>query len=105
MYGSTHAAAQEARHLLLEDHGIATSYLRIRALPANGTIHEFLDRYDSVYLVEQNRDAQMAGILKAEYPEVTAKIGSILHYDGLPIDAEWIVGEVAARQVEKASAS
>jgi len=104
-YGSTHPAAQEARHILFEEHGVSTSYLRIRALPANGEIRKFADKYDSVYLVEQNRDAQMAGIMKAEYPEIAAKIGSILHYDGMPIDAEWIVGEIAAREAQKASES
>lgn len=104
-YGSTDAAVQEARHLLLEDHGISTSYLRIRALPANGKVREFMDRYDCLYLVEQNRDAQMAGILKSEQPEAAAKIRSVLHYDGMPIDAEMIAGEIAANQSEKTSES
>ncbi len=100
-YGSSHPAIEEARHLLLDDQDIATSYLRIRALPCKGEIRDFIDRYDSIYLVEQNRDAQMAGILSAEFPDVAAKIQSILHYDGMPIDAEFIVGEIATRQAER----
>ena len=102
-YGSSDSAVKEARHLLLEDHDIATSYLRIRALPFSGPVQEFISRYDSIYLVEQNRDAQMAGILKAEFPDVAAKIGSILHYDGLPINAESIVRHIAAHQAERIS--
>lgn len=104
-YGSTDAAVQEARHLLLKNRGISTSYLRIRALPANGKVREFMDRYDCLYLVEQNRDAQMAGILKAEHPEAAAKIRSLLHYDGLPIDAEMIAGEITVHQDQKSSKS
>ena len=100
-YGSSDAAVQEARHLLAEGHGISTNYLRIRALPASEEVREFMDCCGCLYLVEQNRDAQMAGILKAEYPEAAARIRSILHYDGMPIDAEMIAGEITAHQAEK----
>lgn len=102
-YGSSDLAVQEARHLLLKNHGIDSAYLRIRALPPDESIHTFIDRYDSVYLVEQNRDAQMAGILRSEYPEVAGKMKSLLRYDGLPLDAETIVGEIATRRAEEMS--
>ena len=75
--------------------------MRIRALPCKGEVRDFINRYDSIYLVEQNRDAQMAGILMAEFPDIATKIRSVLHYDGLPIDAVSIVGEIAAHQAER----
>ncbi len=94
-YGSSDPAVAEARHILDVLHETPTSYLRIRALPANPAIRDFIARYDRIYLVEQNRDAQMAGILKVEYPELAAKIKSVLHYNGLPIDAQMIVDGIA----------
>jgi len=97
-YGSSDPAVAEARHVLAMKHETPTSYLRIRALPANPAIREFIAKYDRIYLVEQNRDAQMAAILKAEYPELAAKIKSILHYNGMPIDAQSIVDGVAAER-------
>ncbi len=96
-FGSTDLAMPEARHVLADRHDVATSYLRIRALPLHPGIRDFIERYDEIYLVEQNRDAQMAGILKAEFPEVADKIQSILHYNGLPIDALTIVHGVLTK--------
>ncbi len=90
-YGSSDLAVAEARHILSMRHETPAAYLRIRALPAQAAIGDFLKTYDRIYLVEQNRDAQMAAILKAEFPETAAKIRSVLHYSGLPIDALSIV--------------
>jgi 2-oxoglutarate ferredoxin oxidoreductase subunit alpha len=100
-YGSSDMAVGEARHILGVRHETPTSYLRIRALPTNPVLRDFIARYDRIYLVEQNRDAQMAGILKVEYPELAAKIKSILHYNGLPIDAQTIVDGVAGHAERK----
>jgi len=94
-YGSSDIAVAEARHILGVRHETPTSYMRVRALPAHPSIREFIGRYDKIYLVEQNRDAQMAGILKVEFPEFAAKIKSVLHYNGMPIDAQCIVDGIA----------
>ena len=93
-YGSSDIAVAEARHVLSMRHETPTAYLRIRALPAHRSIADFIKKYDRIYLVEQNRDAQMAGILKVEFPEHAAKIRSVLHYSGLPIDAQTVVDGV-----------
>ena len=90
-YGSSDAAIAEARHILSVRHETPTSYLRIRALPAHESIRDFIKKHDRVYLVEQNRDAQMASVLKVDFPEYAAKIQSVLHYNGLPIDALSII--------------
>jgi 2-oxoglutarate ferredoxin oxidoreductase subunit alpha len=90
-FGSSDLAVAEARNILSMRHETPTAYLRIRALPAHAGIGDFLKKHERIYLVEQNRDAQMATILKAEFPESATKITSILHYTGLPIDALSIV--------------
>ena len=65
-----------------------TGYLRLRAYPFTPELDEFIDRYARIYLVEQNRDAQMLGLMRLD---VHARAGredaSVLHYSGLPIDA------------------
>jgi 2-oxoglutarate ferredoxin oxidoreductase subunit alpha len=96
-YGSSDLAVQEARHILRDEHNINTDYLRIRALPVNSDVSKYIMRHDKTYLIEQNRDGQMAAILRAEYPALATKIDSILHYNGIPIDALSIVDSVLAK--------
>jgi 2-oxoglutarate ferredoxin oxidoreductase subunit alpha len=93
-YGSSDPAIAEARHILRARHGVGTDYLRVRALPAAGAVRDFIAARDRVYLVEQNRDAQMACILRAEFPELARRIHSVLHYNGLPLDAHTVVNAV-----------
>lgn len=93
-YGSTDAAVAEARHILEREHGVKTSYLRLRALPVNGEVKSFCSSHGKLLVVEQNRDAQVAAILKSEYPEFAARFRSVLHYNGLPVDAESLVTQI-----------
>ncbi|MCH7909627.1 MAG: 2-oxoacid:acceptor oxidoreductase subunit alpha, partial [Candidatus Hydrogenedentes bacterium] len=93
-YGSSDMAVREARHLLDTQENIQTSYLRMRALPLNGEVEDFLAMHDVVYVVEQNRDGQMATILRSELPESASKLKSVLHYDGLPIHAQTIIDQI-----------
>ena len=87
-YGSTHAAVVEARDELRE-RGLEIDYLRIRALPLNGEVTDFVRRHEHVYVVEQNRDGQMYDLLRLHLPsELAGKLRSIRHYDGRPIPAE-----------------
>src|SRR5689334_3068104 len=86
-YGTTHWALIEARDQLQNEAKIETSYLRLRAYPFTKEIFDFIDKHDRIYLVEQNRDAQMLSLLKMECtPAQFNKLRSILHYVGLPID-------------------
>jgi 2-oxoglutarate ferredoxin oxidoreductase subunit alpha len=90
-YGTTHHAVVEARDRLRED-GIETDYLRVRALPFAPEVCEFIERHDRVYVVEQNRDGQLFGLLRAELPStLVARLRSIRHYNGVPIDAGVII--------------
>jgi 2-oxoglutarate ferredoxin oxidoreductase subunit alpha len=59
-----------------------------------GEVRDFLAEHDTIYLVEQNRDAQMAAIIKDEQPEVGAKIVSVLVYNGLPVTAGEVVKQI-----------
>jgi 2-oxoglutarate ferredoxin oxidoreductase subunit alpha len=98
-YGTSHWAVLESRDQLREEAGVATSYLRLRGYPFPESVGEFIGAHDRVYVVEQNRDAQMLSLLRMEYPaEVIGRLRSVLHYNGLPIDARSITDSVLAQE-------
>jgi len=99
-FGSSHWAIVEARDQLAGE-GLSTSYLLLKALPFTKDVKSFLESMKLVYVVEQNRDAQMKALLTMEYPELATKLRSILHYDGLPIDAQSVVDQVKEREREE----
>jgi len=93
-YGTTDFAIAESRDQLLKEYGVETDYLRVRAYPFHKAVAEFIERHDRVYVVEQNRDAQMLSLLKLDLPvEELPKLRSIRHYNGLPIDARTVTDE------------
>ncbi len=76
-----------------------TAYLRLRAYPFTAELADFIDRYPRVYVVEQNRDAQMLGLMRLELtPAQIAKLRSVLHYSGLPIDARSVTDEILIQE-------
>jgi 2-oxoglutarate ferredoxin oxidoreductase subunit alpha len=95
-YGSSDPAVKEARDLLESRHDIRTDYLRIRALPFTQDVEAFLREKEVVYVVEQNRDAQMASLLRDFFPDQAAKLRSVLHYDSTAITAQAIVDPIVA---------
>ena len=106
-YGSTAAAMDEAIDLL-SDEGVQVDAMRVRGFPFGPDVGAFLDAHAQVFLVEQNRDAQMRTLLMSEFGARAAKIEPILHYDGTPITARFIRGEIlpglqakAAKRVEE----
>ena len=96
-FGSSHWAIVEARDLLTAE-GLKTSYLLLKAVPFTNDVRSFIEACDRVYVVEQNRDAQMASLLTMEYPDLATKLRPVLHYDGLPIDAESVVERIKERE-------
>jgi len=101
-YGSSHSAIDECRDQLLGESGIRAGYLRIRAYPFPDSVRDFVARYRRVYVVEQNRDAQMRSLLKMELPpELSARLRSVLHYNGLPIDARSLSDEILVQEGKK----
>jgi len=98
-YGTSHWAIVESRDQLRQEADLDTSYLRLKAYPLAASVEAFLRDHDRIYVVEQNRDAQMASLMRMEYPaELTAKIRSVLHFNGLPIDARSITDSVLAQE-------
>jgi len=78
---------------------IATDYLRPRAYPFTQEIHDFVAQHDRIYVVEQNRDAQMLSLLKIDLdPAQVVKLHSLLHFNGLPIDAHSITSVIVAQE-------
>jgi 2-oxoglutarate ferredoxin oxidoreductase subunit alpha len=100
-FGSTAAAMSEAL-VALEDDGLHLDTLRIRAFPFSDEVIEFVNAHDQVFVVEQNRDAQLRMLLVNECAIDPARFISILHYDGTPITARFITAAIAERLRMKA---
>jgi 2-oxoglutarate ferredoxin oxidoreductase subunit alpha len=98
-YGTSHWAIEESRGQLEREYGVRTGYLRLRAYPFTPQLDQFIDRYARIYLVEQNRDAQMLGLMRLDCtPERVAKVRSVLHYNGLPIDARSVTDVIEEQE-------
>jgi 2-oxoglutarate/2-oxoacid ferredoxin oxidoreductase subunit alpha len=98
-FGTSHWAIVESRDQLREETGVDASYMRLRGYPFNEELLTFIDAHERVYIVEQNRDAQMLQLIKLDIPpERTPKLRSILHYNGLPIDARSISDDLLAHE-------
>ncbi len=89
-FGSSYFPACEALDRIAEE-GRPMDHLLLRALPVNGEVKDFIAAHEEVFLLEQNRDAQMTQILRDEFPEHAARIKPILVYDGFPVTAGQIV--------------
>ncbi len=98
-YGTSDFAVRESRDQLRKEHKLETDYLRLRAFPFTREVQEFIDSHDRVYVVEQNRDAQMLSLLKLDLPaEVLTKLRSIRHFSGLPIDARSVTEDLVMQE-------
>ena len=98
-FGTTHWAIIESRDQLKKEYNVDISYFRLRALPFNQELIEFFKNHDRVYVVEQNRDAQMGMLIKVELPaEMVVKVRSIVHYNGIPLDARSVTDALIAAE-------
>jgi len=93
-YGSTSPAMAEAV-AALEASGVHVDTLRLRAFPFSSAVADFIAEHDQVFVVEQNRDAQVRTLLLNELAVDPAKLLPVLHYDGTPITARYITKEIA----------
>jgi 2-oxoglutarate/2-oxoacid ferredoxin oxidoreductase subunit alpha len=94
-YGSSHPAILEARAQLRSEAGLETDYLRIRGYPFAREVHAFVEAHERVYVVEQNRDGQLAALMKLDLaPERVSRLRPIAHVDGLPLDARSVTDEL-----------
>ena len=98
-FGSSHWALTESRDQLRDEHKLATDYLRIRGFPFAHEIADFVRAHKRVYVVEQNRDAQMLSLLKLDLDsELVPKLRSVARLDGLPMDARSVTDEIVAME-------
>jgi 2-oxoglutarate ferredoxin oxidoreductase subunit alpha len=98
-YGSSDFALRESLDQIDREYGRKADYMRIRAYPFAHEIHDFVASHERVYVVEQDRDAQLASLLKLDLPaDQAVKLRSILHYNGLPLDAQTVTEEFATKE-------
>jgi 2-oxoglutarate ferredoxin oxidoreductase subunit alpha len=98
-YGSTDFAMRESLDQIKNELKADADYLRVRAFPFSQEVHDFVAAHERVYVVEQNRDGQVASLLKLDLePSQTVKLRTILHYNGLPIDARTITEEFSSKE-------
>lgn len=99
-YGSNDLAVQEAR-AALEAAGIRTSYLRVRALPLEDRLVDFISNHERVYVVENNLDGQMHQLVQLHDPAGAERVVSIAKCDGLPLTARWIGASILAHMAKE----
>ena len=98
-YGTSHWAIEESLDQLRREHDIDASYCRLRAFPFAREVHDFIHRHQRVYVVDQNRDAQMLGLLRLECDaDEISKLRSIRHYNGMSLDALTVTREIASQE-------
>ncbi len=98
-YGTSHWGIVEARDQMRSEYNLETDYLRLRAYPFTKEVVEFIDKHERVYVVEQNRDRQMFDLLRLDLtPERIAKLRSIAHIHGLPLDARSVTDELISME-------
>jgi 2-oxoglutarate ferredoxin oxidoreductase subunit alpha len=98
-FGSSDFAVRESRDQLKKEYGLETDYMRLRAFPFSREVHAFVAAHTRVYVIEQNRDAQMLSLLKLDLPaaEIT-KLRSVIHFDGLPLDARSVTDKLVLQE-------
>lgn len=93
-FGTSQYSAEEATDLLKEKN-IKIDAIRIKSFPFNKTVEDFINSHDKIFVIEQNRDAQLKNMLMIELSVNADKLISVLNYDGMPITANNIVGQIS----------
>ena len=98
-FGTTDFALTESRDQLKKEYGLETDYLRIRAYPFSAEIAEFVASHERIYVIEQNRDAQMFDLLKLDLPaQEVVKLRSVRHFNGLPVEARSLTDDLVLQE-------
>jgi 2-oxoglutarate ferredoxin oxidoreductase subunit alpha len=97
--GTSDYAVRESCDQLKNEYDIDADYLRLRGYPFTPHLEDFIRRHDRVYVVDQNRDAQLLALMKLEYPpELVARLRSVRYYGGLPLDARTVTDEIVKQE-------
>jgi 2-oxoglutarate ferredoxin oxidoreductase subunit alpha len=97
-YGTSHWAIIESRDQLAREYKVQTDYLRVRGYPFSREVHDFIERHQRVYVVDQNRDGQMKMLLELDLPPAQIGKRSVKHYNGLPLDARSVTDEIISQE-------
>jgi 2-oxoglutarate ferredoxin oxidoreductase subunit alpha len=97
--GTSDYAVRESCDQLKAEYNIDASYLRLKAYPFTEQLKDFIRQHDRVYVVDQNRDAQLLGLMRLEFEvELLAKLRSLRYYGGLPLDARTVTDEIIKQE-------
>jgi len=97
--GTSDYAVRESCDQLLNEYNIKASYLRLRGYPFTQALQDFIRRHDRVYIVDQNRDAQLLSLMRLEFDaDLIAKLRSLRYYGGLPLDARTVTDEIVKQE-------
>jgi 2-oxoglutarate ferredoxin oxidoreductase subunit alpha len=97
--GTSDYAARESRDQMRNEYAIETSYLRLKAYPFTSELRDFVRAHDRVYIIDQNRDAQLLALMRMEFDaEEIAKLRSVRYYGGLPLDARTVTSEIVTQE-------
>jgi len=97
--GTSDYAVRESCDQLRAEYGIEANYLRLKAYPFTERLKEFIHQHDRVYVVDQNRDGQLLGLMKLEFDvDLLAKLRSVRYYGGLPLDARTVTDEIVKQE-------
>jgi 2-oxoglutarate ferredoxin oxidoreductase subunit alpha len=99
--GTSDYAVRESCDQLRNEYDVNASYLRLKAYPFTDELKDFIRRHDRVYVVDQNRDGQLLGLMRLEFDvELLAKLRSLRYYGGLPLDARTVTDEVIRQEAK-----
>jgi 2-oxoglutarate/2-oxoacid ferredoxin oxidoreductase subunit alpha len=97
--GTSDYAVRESCDQLKAEYDVDASYLRLKAYPFTEELKDFIRNHERVYVVDQNRDAQLLGLMRLEFEvELLAKLRSLRYYGGLPLDARTVTEEVMKQE-------
>ncbi len=95
-YGTTTQSAEEAMDLLKEQ-GIEFDAMQLKSFPFNDEVNDFIEAHETVFVIEQNRDAQMRSLLINELEIHPKKLKKVLNFDGNPITADFIINQILSQ--------
>jgi 2-oxoglutarate ferredoxin oxidoreductase subunit alpha len=97
--GTSRYAMEESCDQLSREHGLHASRLRLRAYPFHDGLAAFIDRHERVYVIDQNRDAQLLSLMRLDLdPARVARLRSVRYYGGMPLDARTVTGEIVRQE-------
>ena len=97
--GSGDGAVKEAL-VRLKENGTSLNYCRVKAFPFDDSVRDFIDKHEIVYVVEQNRDAQLRSLLMLDLEADPRKLKPVLHYNGMPLAASFVTEKVLEYQAK-----